>query len=111
MRALALCGALLLTLLPGPAPAEGLNNLKAGINSVAAFPADPIVMLWTPPDDFEELPSARITSRLLAIPAGTLLSAHRLAMGIFDIAFTPFWVFPTMSPPARWPIFEEVEYE
>ena len=44
---------------------------------------------------------------------GTLLMTHRVFMGAFDIAFFPFWVFPTLSPEARYDIIPgyEIEYE
>ncbi|MFQ5514707.1 MAG: hypothetical protein ACE5FG_09730 [Myxococcota bacterium] len=112
MPRVAMGAVLLLTLsLAAPAQARGLNNLYAGINGILTFPADPFVMVVTPPEAYEELPWHPVTGRLLAVPAGTLLSAYRLVMGTFDIAFTPFWVFPTMSPEARWAIIPDVEYE
>ena len=94
-----------------PASAEGLNNLKAGVNSISTFAADPILMVWEPPDDFEDLPWHTVTGRVFALPTGVLLSAYRLGIGVFDIAFTPFYYFPTMSPEPRWFLIDDVEYE
>jgi hypothetical protein len=112
MRRAAVCLSILIMLsFAGQARAEGLNNLYAGINSLVSFYADPFVMVVIPPDEFEELPAHKVTGRILAIPAGTLLSAYRVMMAAFDIAFTPFWVFPTMSPEPRWETIEGVEYE
>jgi hypothetical protein len=97
--------------LAGPAKAEGLNNLMAGINGLLTFPADPVAMAITPPDEFEELPAHKVSGRILALPAGTLLGVYRFTMAAFDIAFTPLWLFPTMSPEPRWAVFPDVEYE
>lgn len=112
MRLLSACTLVLVALaFSTPARAEGLNNLFAGINGILTFPADPIVMLVTPPEDWEELPAHTVTSRLLALPAGVLLGTYRASMAVFDIAFFPFWAFPTMSPEARWGLIPGVEYE
>jgi len=112
MRRVAVWLSLLIMLsLAGQAKAEGLNNLYAGINGLLSFFADPFVMVVIPPEDFEELPAHKVTGRILSIPAGTLLSAYRVMMGAFDVAFTPFWVFPTMSPEPRWETIQGVEYE
>ena len=112
MRAFVVMGLLLtLFLHAGTAQAEGLDNLKAGINSLATFPADPFIMVWTVNDNFEDVPLAPVTGRILGLGAGTLLSVHRLAMGTFDVVLSPLYFFPVMSPEPRWAIFEDLEYE
>jgi hypothetical protein len=48
-----------------------------------------------------EVPGYPVTGSLLGIVSGTLLGAYRIATGAADIAFTPLWVVPTLSPEAR----------
>lgn len=96
-----------------PARAEGINNFLAGVNGLLTFPADPIVSVISPPEAFEELPAHQVTGRVVGLFQGTILGAYRAMMGVVDIAFTPVWVFPTLSPEARFEIIPgyEVEYE
>ena len=46
----------------------------------------------------------------LGIFTGPTLAIYRFTMGVTDIALSPFWVFPVMSPEARWNWFG-VEYD
>ena len=112
MRRLSACMLVLIALaFSTPARAEGLNNLYAGINGILTFPADPVVMVVTPPEDWEDMPGHAVTARLLALPAGILLGTYRASMAVFDIVLFPFWAFPTMSPEPRWALIPDVEYE
>ena len=45
--------------------------------------------------------------------SGVLMLPYRLVMGAVDIAFFPFWFFPTLSPEAKIDLFPyyDVEYE
>jgi len=101
-----LCGA-------ASASARGVNNLMAGINGLATFPFDPIASAVEPPDAFEEMAGAPVTPMIVGFFQGTLLGMYRLTMGVLDIAFFPFWIFPTLSPEARYDLFNDydVEYE
>jgi hypothetical protein len=107
------CSASLLALgLPGAAPADGLQNLKAGTTSVIEAPADVVWHVISPPDDFvEELPAGQVTGRMVGVFSGPLLAIYRLGMGVTDLLFAPIWVFPVMSPEPRWELFEGVEYQ
>jgi hypothetical protein len=105
---LALC---VTVLWANPAEANGWNNLKAGVQGIIQFPADPVIHIFTPPEDFiDELPAGRYTAHILGLFSGTLLAVYRVGMGATDIVLAPFWVFPTMSPEARWNWFD-AEYE
>jgi hypothetical protein len=90
-----------------------LNNVLAGFNALATFPADPVMSAIDPPEEFEDLPGAPVTSHTVGFFQGTFLMVYRLTMGLADIAFAPFWVFPTLSPEARYEIIPgyEIEYE
>ncbi len=94
-----------------PARANGVNNFLAGIIGLLTFPADPVMDVITPPDDYEDLPAFPVTGRIVGFFQGTLLGVYRAHMGVFDIVMSPLWIFPTMSPEARWEIIEGIEYE
>lgn len=112
MRRLAICLTLGVAMLwAAPAQANGWNNFRAGLQGIIQFPADPAIHIVTPPEDFiDELPAGQVTGRILGIFSGTALGVYRVAMGATDIVLSPLWIFPTMSPEARWDWFG-VEYE
>lgn len=93
------------------ARAEGMNNLYAFVNGVVNAPLDPIMMTYTPPDDYEELPGHQVTGRIIGFFAGILMMIYRFSMAIFDLIFFPFWVFPVFSPEPYWSLIPDVEYE
>ena len=110
MRRSVTCAVLLLILaLPASGFAQGWNNLKAGTNGILTAPLDPILMVITPPDDFEEMRAHQVTGRILALPTGVAMGAYRLLMGAFDVVFTPAWVFPTLSPSPRVELIPGIE--
>lgn len=113
MRKRSLLVVLLLALtFAAPARAEGMNNFYAGLNGMLTAPADPVMHVISPPEAFEELPFHPVTGRIVGVGSGTLMGFYRAAIGATDLAFTPFWVFPTLSPEARWNLFGyEIEYE
>ena len=114
MRKLVAATAALLVLTAGSsANAEGVNNLLAGINGLVTFPADPVMATVEPPEEFDDLWGAPVTSHTAGFFQGTFLMLYRATMGVLDIAFFPFWVFPTLSPEARFDLFPgyEIEYE
>lgn len=90
-----------------------VNNALAGLNGLATFPADPVMSAVDPPEDFDELWGAPVTSHAIGFFHGTILMVYRATMGLADIAFSPFWVFPTLSPEGRYEIIPgyEIEYE
>lgn len=99
------------TLWATPAEANGWKNIRAGLQGIIQAPADPVIHIVTPPEDFiDELPAGQVTGRILGIFSGTALGVYRIAMGATDVALSPLWIFPTMSPEARWN-WLDVEYE
>jgi hypothetical protein len=111
MRRAILSLILLLPLLAAsPAQARGLDNLQAGISNVVQAPAEPVMMYVQLPEEFEELPGHPVSSYVVALPVGLVSFVYKTVMGAFDIAFTPLWVLPVMSPETRWEWFE-IDYE
>jgi len=83
---------------PACARADGLNSFFAGLNGVLTFPADPILRTIDPPSELEELPLAPVSSHIGGLFTGVLLGGFRAITGALDIALTPLWVAPTLSP-------------
>ena len=97
--------------LSGPAHAlepQPLNNLGAGINGVLNGLADPIMYVIIPSEEFEDMPNAAVTGRLLGVPCGIVIGAARILLGVSDLLVAPFYIFPTMSPAPRWETIEGV---
>ncbi len=96
-----------------PAGAEGLNNLFAGLNGLIVAPADPVADAIDPPSQLEKLPNPDVTKHVVGFFAGTAFMVYRTFMGAADVALFPFWLFPTLSPAARWDLvpFYEIEWE
>ena len=102
-----------------PEPAEPLelptavNNLLAGLNGLVTSPADPVMAAIHPLEEFDELWGAPVTPHVVGFFQGTFLMVLRATMGAADVAFFPFWVFPTLSPEARYEIIPgyEIEYD
>ena len=100
--------------LSGPAQAlepQPLNNLAAGINGVLMGIVDPVMYVIIPSEEFEDLPNAAVTGRLLGVPCGIVIGFARVLLGVSDLLVAPFYIFPTMSPAPRWEIIKGVEYD
>jgi len=113
-RLVATAVALLVLLTAASASAEGVNNLIAGINGLLTFPMDPVWSSIDPPDATKGMFGEPVTPHVIGLGHGTLMMAYRATMGVLDIALFPFWVFPTLSPEARYEVFStsyEIEYE
>jgi hypothetical protein len=112
-RGVAAAAVLLVLTASTTASAKGINNLMAGINGLVTFPTDPVWSAVHPPEAFDGMFGSPVTPHVLGFAQGTLLMVYRAATGALDIAFFPFWVFPTLSPEVRYDFFNnyEVEYE
>ncbi len=93
-----------------PARADGINNFLAGVQGLLQFPADPVMEVVYPSDEFEDLPAFPVTGRVLGVFTGTLLGVYRAGTGAGDVVTPPLWILPTMSPEARWEWIPGVEY-
>jgi hypothetical protein len=103
--------ALLVLSIGAPAGAGGMNNLKSGVNAILTWPADPVMMVVTPPEKLEDMPGFPVTGRIAGLFGGTLLGAYRLTAGVYDLVFFPFWVLPAFSPSPRYELIPGIEYE
>ena len=93
------------------AHAEGLNNLAAGFNGLVTFPFDPAIYAAEPPEAFDGMAGEPVTSGILGFFAGVMMMPYRAIMGALDVALSPFWFFPTLSPEAKINLFEKTGYE
>jgi len=108
---MAIAAAMLILTGGAAARAEGLNNLAAGFNGLLTAPFDPAIYAAEPPEAFEGMWGEPVTSGILGFFTGIVMVPYRVTMGALDIALFPFWVFPTLSPEAKIPIFEKTGYE
>lgn len=106
--ALALVGAWL----PAAGARADLNSFFAGLNGLLTFPADPVMDAMQPSAQIQGLPG-KYTENAVGFAGGILFGVYRAWMGSVDVVLSPFWIFPTVSPPAHWNLFPfyEIEYE
>jgi hypothetical protein len=87
------------------------NRALMGVTSLVTSPADPVMAVVEPREEFERLPVAVVTSRVVGLVQGTLLGAYRLGMGTLDLLFAPLTPMRMLSPEPRYQLFEGVEHE
>ncbi len=108
--------AALAALLSVPAAAQAAKgkiyqNLIGAANNLITFPAEPIMHIIEPPNDFEEMPGAVVTSRFMGLFSGTAMMIYRVTGAVYDIVVAPFYIFPVLSPEPRWEIIPGAAYE
>ncbi len=81
-----------------------------GLNSLATFPADPVMGAVKPREEFDELPLAAGTKYVVGFLQGSMLSIYRATMGAFDVVFAPLTPMKLLSPEPRYMIFPDVEH-
>jgi hypothetical protein len=96
---------------PGPAWSAGLEGLLRGVNGVLTFVADPIVEAIEPPEDIEEVPGSSVLRHPFGFVYGSAIGIYRAASGVFDVALTPLWVVPGVSPIPRFDLIPFYELE
>ena len=87
------------------------NQALAGWQGVALGPVDPFAFALDPPEGFEDLPFSVVSAPFMGFVSGIFMGAFRIGMGVLDLAFSPLYVFPVLSPEPSNPFFEELEYE
>ncbi len=87
------------------------QNLIGAANGLINAPAEPIMQVIYPPDDFEYVWGYQVTARTLGFFSGTAMMIYRLTGAVYDVVVAPFWIFPVLSPEPRWEIIPGAEYE
>jgi len=87
------------------------NRSLMGVNSMVTFPADPVMSTVEPREEFEDLPGAVVTSRVVGFFQGVLLGAYRVFAGSLDVLFSPLTPMKMLSPEPRYMLFDDVEHE
>jgi len=87
------------------------NRFLLGVNSVVTCPADPVMSTVSPREEFDELPAASVSKRIVGLGQGSLLGVYRVGMGALDVVFSPLTAFKMLSPEPRYLIFPGVEHE
>ena len=97
--------------LPASAARADLNSFFAGLNGILTFPADPVMDAIHPSEQIAGLPG-RYTENAVGFAGGICYGIYRAWLGTVDVALSPLWIFPTLSPPAHWNLFPfyEIEY-
>jgi len=104
---------LLCVLAPLPAHAAGIDGFLTGVIGILTFPADPVLDTMDPPSDFDEIPGSSYTRYPAGFLYGLFYGVGRALFGVTDIALTPLWVVPTLSPEPRIDVipFYTIQYE
>ena len=99
---------------PGPAMEYAIsvkNVFLGGLNGVLTFPADPVMMAVDTPKTLLELPGGKVTGPFVGFFGGLLQGTYRVTTGALDMVFSPFRIFPTLSPLWRYKLFSGWEHE
>jgi ABC-type uncharacterized transport system permease subunit len=94
-----------------PARAGGLQNLLIGLNGLLTFPADPVMMVVTPPEQLEDMPAFPVLGRIAGLVVGTLQGGYRAFSGATDVVTAAFIVVPSFSPQPRYQLIPGIEFE
>lgn len=87
------------------------NRFKIGVNSLATFPADPVMSTVEPRDEFDELPGAKVTKYPVGFLQGVMLMAYRAGMGTLDVVLAPVTPFRMLSPEPRYRLFSDMTHD
>jgi len=90
---------------------EVRNRSLMGVNSLATFPADPVMSTVEPRDEFDDLPGAVVTKRFVGFIQGVLLGTFRACTGTLDVLFSPLTPMKILSPEPRYMLFDDVEHD
>jgi len=82
------------------------NRYLMGVTSVATFLGDPPMETVFPQKEWDELPLAFVSKRVVGLGQGLLLSAYRAGMGTLDLVFAPLTPMKMLSPEPRWNLFD-----
>lgn len=110
-KLMAVTAAVLVLTAGATAQAEGVNNLAAGVNGLLTAPVDPFLYTLEPPEVYEDIWGAPFTAHTMGFFTGLVMLPYRAVMGALDIAFFPFWVFPTLSPEPKFDLYQNIEFE
>ncbi len=98
--------------LPAAGARADVNSLLAGLNGLLTFPADPVMDAIEPSPQIQGLPG-KYTEHVVGFGGGICFGIYRAWMGSLDVALSPLWIFPTLSPEPHWNLFPfyEIEYD
>jgi hypothetical protein len=103
----------------GPAAAENAftdyldgtaNTFLTGVNGVVTTPADPVMGVVNPSDEYETVPLTPVLGRFLGMIQGTVLGVYRVSTGVLDMLFAPLPMV-TLSPEPRYTVVPGFEYD
>jgi hypothetical protein len=94
-----------------PVQARGIDGLLRGLNGIVTAPADLVSHVVSPPEDYDEIPAPELSGRVLGVFSGSILGAYRALTGALDVALTPLWVIPNLSPEPRYDLVPYYDLE
>jgi hypothetical protein len=94
-----------------PARSAGIEGLWLGVNGLLTFVADPVVETIFPPEDFEDFPGNEVFRYPFGFLSGTILGTYRAISGVLDVALTPLWIVPSLSPEPRYDVIPFYDFE
>lgn len=77
------------------------SHFLTGLNSVITAPADPVMNVVTPPEEYESLPVGAVSGRFFGFFQGAILLAYRTGMGALDMVLAPIPIV-ILSPEPRY---------
>jgi hypothetical protein len=77
------------------------SHFLTGLNSVITAPADPVMNVVTPPEEYQKLPAGEYTGRFVGMLQGTFMLAYRMGMGTLDMVLSPIPIV-ILSPEPRY---------
>lgn len=77
------------------------SHFLTGLNSVITAPADPVMSVVTPPEEYETLPASVVSARFFGMMQGTIMFAYRTGMGALDMVLAPIPI-AILSPEPRY---------
>jgi hypothetical protein len=80
-------------------------SYAAGFNGFMTSFADPVGFAIEGDEVFESLPGAKVTGRIVGVPAGIFQGLYRAVMGLFDITFAVIPGVPIVSPVPRYRMY------
>ncbi len=86
------------------------GHFLTGFNGLVTSPADPVMSVVTPPEEYAKLPAGAVTGRFFGMIQGSLMMAYRSSMGLLDMVLSPIPIV-ILSPEPRYQPIPGFEWE
>jgi len=86
------------------------SQFLTGFNGLVTSPADPVMNVVDPPEEYTEFPGGPVTGRFFGMVQGTLMFAYRSGTGLLDMVLSPIPIV-VLSPEPRYQPIPGFEWE